>query len=80
MSETPHCLTAGMDARCCRDVKFCRQDSKLAHCFLTILMTQVTESKRLGPGFNTVGESRARTAIDVLGNLVILHLREQPCI
>jgi hypothetical protein len=80
MSETPHCLTAARDARYCPDVKFCSGDSGLAHRFLRILMTQVMESKSLGPGFNTVGESRARTAINVLGDPLMLHLRERPCI
>ena len=80
MSETPHCLIVDVDARCCRYLKFCYQNSGVAHPFFEILVTQVTESKRLGPGSNRVTGSRVRTAINVLGNPVKLHLREQTCI
>jgi len=80
MSETPHCLSAALGARCCRIVNFCCENRGVSHQFLRILVTQIVASKRRGSGSNEIAGSTARTALKVLGNSVNLHLRVRPCI
>ncbi len=67
MSETPHCLTAELKARCYSAVKFCYENSGDSHQFLRILVTQVMEPKRRGSGSNEIAGSTVGTARKVLG-------------